>query len=544
LGALKDYNLESLHSFSALTATEMGGMKFHLGSVITIIFAIGISVKGNLHDLSNGEFDVRQHLSTSSRYGAGKIATSDAYKNPTAPPTGCTPILLNLVARHGTRAPTKKRIKELEQLSIRLESLLKSAEDTLTGETHGSQQIPSWLRGWQSPWDSKQTNGELTHKGEEELYHLGMRLRERFPQIFDEDYHPGVYLITATQVPRASASAVAFGMGLFAGKGALGAGQHRAFAVISDSRSNDIHLRFHDTCQTYKEFKKKRKPALKGLLVPVYAEVSASLVKRYNLNFTKDDVASLWFLCRQEAALLDKTDQACGLFTQMEVELLEWADDLVLHYLKGYGESINYRMGVPLLQNILQSMEQAILMKQDPQIPAAVEKARLRFAHAETIIPFTCLLGLFLSASDIERIQSEQPLEPPSKPPQQRRWRGSTVAPFAANTMLVLYKCPAQEGSTGKVMVPEELTNSFFVQILHNEEPVSIPGCNGSYFCPFEVFKERVAGPHLRHTFESLCTVKVIHADCPLTCRISRFFQWLFLRKGYAPHSCEDKDEL
>jgi hypothetical protein len=47
---------------------EMGGMKFHLGSVITIIFAIGISVKGNLHDLSNGEFDVRQHLSTSSRY--------------------------------------------------------------------------------------------------------------------------------------------------------------------------------------------------------------------------------------------------------------------------------------------------------------------------------------------------------------------------------------------------------------------------------------------------------------------------------------------
>lgn len=26
----------------------------------------------------------------------------------------------------------------------------------------------------------------------------------------------------------------------------------------------------------------------------------------------------------------------------------------------------------------------------------ATEKARLRFAHAETVIPFTCLLGLFL----------------------------------------------------------------------------------------------------------------------------------------------------
>ena len=103
-------------------------------------------------------------------------------------------------SRHGTRAPTKKRIKELAQLSIRLESLLKSADDTLTGETHGSQQILSWLRGWQSPWDIKKTNGELTREGEEELYNLGMRLRERFPQIFDEDYHPDVYLISATQV--------------------------------------------------------------------------------------------------------------------------------------------------------------------------------------------------------------------------------------------------------------------------------------------------------------------------------------------------------
>lgn len=47
---------------------EMGGMQFHLVLVITIIFAISVSIKGNPHDFSNGEFDVRQHLSTSSRY--------------------------------------------------------------------------------------------------------------------------------------------------------------------------------------------------------------------------------------------------------------------------------------------------------------------------------------------------------------------------------------------------------------------------------------------------------------------------------------------
>jgi hypothetical protein len=54
------------------------------------------------------------------------------------------------------------------------------------------------------------------------------------------------------QVGRSSASAVAFGIGSFAGRGTLGPGKQRAFAVVSDSKGNDIHLRFHDTCVAYK----------------------------------------------------------------------------------------------------------------------------------------------------------------------------------------------------------------------------------------------------------------------------------------------------
>lgn len=54
------------------------------------------------------------------------------------------------------------------------------------------------------------------------------------------------------KVPRASASAVAFGMGLFSDKGSLGPGRHRAFAITSESRASDIVLRFYDCCETYK----------------------------------------------------------------------------------------------------------------------------------------------------------------------------------------------------------------------------------------------------------------------------------------------------
>lgn len=39
---------------------------------------------------------------------------------------------------------------------------------------------------------------------------------------------------------------------------------------------------------------------------------------------------------------------------------MEWTDDLELFILKGYGNSLNYRMGVPLLEDVIESMEQAI----------------------------------------------------------------------------------------------------------------------------------------------------------------------------------------
>ncbi|KAK5835596.1 hypothetical protein PVK06_011288 [Gossypium arboreum] len=383
------------------------------------------------------DFDVRHHLSTVTRYSAVKDIVDNSFQ-PTDIPVGCTPIHLNLVARHGTRSPTKKRMRELEKLASHIKELLKDAKE----KNLSLQKVPAWLLKWESPWKGKLRGGELDTKGEEELYQLGIRVRERFPDLFNEEYHP--------DVPRASASAVAFGMGLFSGNGSLGLARHRAFAVTSESRASDITLRFFDCCQTYKE-----------------------------------------------TTLLDITDQACSLFSPTEVALLEWTDDLEVFMLKGYGKSLNYQMGVPLLKDVIQSMDQAIKAKEDNQAPGSYEKARLRFAHAETVVPFSCLLGLFLEGSDFQRIQKEEPLDFPPKPPKSRSWRGSIVAPFAGNNMLVLYSCPANSSS------------KYFVLALHNEHPIAMPGCGGTDFCPFEVFKESIVSPHLKHDYNTLCQVNL-----------------------------------
>jgi hypothetical protein len=48
----------------------------------------------------------------------------------------------------------------------------------------------------------------------------------------------------------------------------------------------------------------------------------------------------------------------------VQVYFLEWTDDLEGFVLKGYGESINYRMGLPLLKDVVQSIEEAIVAKE------------------------------------------------------------------------------------------------------------------------------------------------------------------------------------
>ncbi|KAK9106877.1 hypothetical protein Syun_022888 [Stephania yunnanensis] len=460
-----------------------------------------------IHHVSANEDDSAASIAFFCKYGVVRDVANNSFV-PSSIPDGCKPIHINLVARHGTRSPTKKRMKELDRLASHLDVLLTDAKRKVE-EGHASlDKIPSWLWGWQSPWKGKKKGGELVSIGEDELYHLGVRIRERFPDLFDEEYHPDTYTIRATQVHRASASAVAFGMGLFSGKGLLDLG-------------NIVH------------FLKSQEPAVEKLKEPVLDEVASALVRRYQLNFTRQEVASLWFLCKQEASLLDKTDQACGLFTPAEafrfasyyrchpkfflaiegimeyvnvnvnvnglviaigILQLEWTDDLEGFILKGYGESVNYRMGLPLLEDVVQSMENAIKAKEEYQTPGSYEKARLRFAHAETVVPFSCLLGLFIDGSG--KLEHEQPLEIPPSPPLNRTWRGSMVAPFAGNNMLVLYSCPAESKS------------KYFLQVLHNEVPVPLPGCNYTDFCPFEVFKERVVNPHLKHDYNSVCRVK------------------------------------
>lgn len=91
-------------------------------------------------------------------------------------------------------------MRELDNLAARIQVLLSEAKRIPEQHDLISQNIPAWLWGWESPWKGKIKGGQLISLGEDELYRLGIRVRERFPDIFSEEYHPDVFTVRTTQV--------------------------------------------------------------------------------------------------------------------------------------------------------------------------------------------------------------------------------------------------------------------------------------------------------------------------------------------------------
>lgn len=47
------------------------------------------------------------------------------------------------------------------------------------------------------------------------------------------------------------------------------------------------------------DFRKSQEPTVRKLKEPILDEITNALVQRYGLNFTRQDMSSLWFLCKE-----------------------------------------------------------------------------------------------------------------------------------------------------------------------------------------------------------------------------------------------------
>ena len=99
--------------------------------------------------------------------------------------------------------------------------------------------------------------------------------------------------------------------------------------------------------------------------------------------------------------------------------------------------------------------------------------------HSTTMIMLMTTLGLFKDGQPLLANNREDMLD--------RKFKTSHIAPYSANVGFILYVCDSEEGDG----------NTFTLQLLVNEEPMLIPGCD-SMLCPYEQVREMYS-----HVFEN-----------------------------------------
>lgn len=416
----------------------------------------------------HAEWDVRDHMGSMTTYERrqGPRATGD-YEAP----AGCRLVSLDMVVRHGSRYPTGKHVKQMQQL----ERLLDAYRSELTQE---------WLKTWRAPF-ALADEGLLCARGVAELRALGRNVSRAFRAAV-LPYNANEVAFTSTFKARTAQSASAFGNAMVDDRGAT------PIAVLSQSREDDVVLRFFDNCPRYaKEVRDnprataeadawldanlgalaKRVAARTGLRAPLLVRNPAAL-------------GTMWSACQSEYVVRDDTAHWCSVFGAEDARILEFYDDLAAYHVKAYGNALNSQIAAPLLADVVASLRRNAAAAKPDDAPV---RANLRFAHAETTLPLAALLGLHRAPGEY--------LAANMTPAQidARTWRFSAASPLGANFAFAQYACDGAAETQ--------------VELLYNGVSFPLRGCN-TRLCPLSTveaaFNEEL---NIAQNFTEFCKV-------------------------------------
>nr|XP_057925247.1 multiple inositol polyphosphate phosphatase 1b [Doryrhamphus excisus] len=355
----------------------------------------------------------------------------------------CSPVHLTAVVRHGSRYPTVKNVRAIDKLSELVRS--QSPQDS----TGWRRDI---LKRWKM-WYTDDMDGQLVHKGREDVRHLARRLSVLLPSLLGEEQVRGgrVRLLTSSK-HRCISSVEAFQEGLH---------QQANLSPVSDVRYShqvdDELLRSFEHCRGYVEGVENNRTALAEVKKFKHGHEMDGVRKRVAArlglpedSFTPDLLEAAFFLCSYELAIKSEHSPWCLLFDEDDAQVLEYKSDLKQYWKRAHGHAINSLSSCPLFHHVFRTLDKAGRPRRSTD--ASPEPASILIGHAETLLPLLSLLGLY---------KDEAPPTADNYHRQHgRSFRTSKIVPYAANVLFVLYDC--QRGPR--------------LQLLINETPVRFPG--------------------------------------------------------------------
>ncbi|XP_076599794.1 multiple inositol polyphosphate phosphatase 1-like [Chaetodon auriga] len=356
------------------------------------------------------------------------------------PSAQCQEIHLTAIIRHGTRYPTTKNIKEMQQLyNIVL---------------HNASGEASWLHEIQTQWTmwyTEDMDGRLVQKGVNDLKHLAVRLSKLFPSLISEEKLRGGFIqfITSSK-HRCVNSTLSFKAGLTE----LWAITDKEF----DHVVNDALMRFFDQCTRFVVEVDNNTSAVaevnKFKQGPEMRRVQEKIADRLRVPYsliTHDLTEAAFYLCAYEFAIKAVTSPWCQLFDEVDAKVMEYASDLREYWKRGYGYDINSKSSCRLFHDVFSRLDKAASENKSGQ--QVTEPVTVQIGHADTLLPLLTLLGFFKDSDALTSTNYASQT--------QRSFRTSHMLPYAANLVLVLYDCGGGD---------------LRLQPLLNEKPVTFPG--------------------------------------------------------------------
>ncbi|XP_072246976.1 multiple inositol polyphosphate phosphatase 1-like [Leuresthes tenuis] len=352
----------------------------------------------------------------------------------------CQQIHLTAIIRHGTRYPTTKNIKEMQQL---YKIILHNA----TGEQ-------SWLREIQTQWKmwyTEEMDGRLVQKGVNDLKNLAIRLSKLFPSMISEEKLRGglIKFITSSK-HRCINSTLSFKAGLTE--------LWNIKDMEFDHDVNDALMRFFDQCTRYVQDVEKNPSAVtevdKFKQGPEMKRVQQKIADRLGVpyNLITDVMAdSAFYFCAYEFAIKAVNSPWCQLFDEDDAKVIEYASDLREFWKRGYGHDINSKSSCIIFHDLFSRLNKAATENKLGQ--QVTEAVTVQIGHADTLLPLLTLLGFFKDSNALTSTNYGTHT--------QRSFRTSNIMPYAANFLLLLYDCGGGD---------------LRLQPMLNEKPVTFPG--------------------------------------------------------------------
>jgi len=367
----------------------------------------------------------------------------------------CTASHLWTVVRHGTRYPSRQAIKlmhgDLKQLRLRI---LAAADEVGSSLCEGDLEQ---LRNWTLELEEEQA--KLLHpEGETELVLLGERWLARLPVLLGS-YQEDRFRLRSTNTQRSQQSGHSFTTGLwtrFVGR------KVKWEEVVVQ---HDPIIRFYKVCDRWKRMVKKNPDSMKERIMfeqsQVMEEMMLNMTNFLGLNsstsLTMSDLDIMYVMCNFDLAWQPaKHSPWCGMFTTFQLELMEYREELEYFWVDGPGYPVTGQQACVLARDMVDTFR---------NISMGMEKnGTFYFTHSGTILKFLTFLKV---GQDDSILRSDNWREMMG-----RRWRTSTLGPFAANVAFVLQKCEGDQMKVG-LWVNEVLT--------------IIPGCQ-EVWCGLEEF--------------------------------------------------------